>query len=540
VPDDHQRLEGGALLHASSRHSRRTMLAAAAMGAGSATLRPVVSRAQAATPEASDMIHGAALEAALEKLDALATQQIADGAVPGMAIAVVQDDAVVFSKGYGVRDVDTGEPVDADTVFQLASLSKPVSSSIVAAVVGAGEASWDSIVADRLPDFVLMDDYVTRNATLRDCFAHRTGVPGLVGADLEPLGFTVDDIMHRLRYVPVTGKFRQTYSYSNIMMTAGALAAVAPLGESWDDVADERVFGSLSMTSTSTRYQDFLDRENRAALHVKIDGNWASDFTFNPDAEVAGGGVTSSANDLAQWMRMQLAGGTYDGAQVIESTALAETHVPQIYRGQSPVSGLPSFYALGWGSDINSDGHVIWRHNGAFSTGARTDLLLVPGANLGIVALTNAFPTGTPDAINESFYDLIFHGEPRQNWFPFYNAGFQALFESFAGDRSRFATPPDSISPALDAPAYVGTYHNDYVGDVVVEEAGGGLQVVIGANQQVWPLTHWDRDAFTYSASPEPPAPLALARFAIGEDGTATSLFLESMDAIGQGNIPRA
>jgi CubicO group peptidase (beta-lactamase class C family) len=92
------------------------MLAAAAAAAGSATLRPVVSRAQDATPEADDTIHGAALEAALEKLDALAAQQIAEGAVPGMAIAVVQNDAVVFSKGYGVRDVDTGEPVDAHRV----------------------------------------------------------------------------------------------------------------------------------------------------------------------------------------------------------------------------------------------------------------------------------------------------------------------------------------------------------------------------------------------------------------------------------------
>ena len=124
--------------HVASRHSRRAMLAAAAGVAGSTALRPVVSHAQAATPEAaSDTIHGAALEAALEKLDALAQQRIAYGAVPGIAIAVVHDDHVVFSQGYGVRDVDTGAPVDTDTVFQLASLSKPISSTVVAAVVGA-------------------------------------------------------------------------------------------------------------------------------------------------------------------------------------------------------------------------------------------------------------------------------------------------------------------------------------------------------------------------------------------------------------------
>lgn len=524
----------------SSRHSRRVVLTAAAGVAGSTALRPVTSRAQAATPEAADdTIHGAALEVALEKLDALAQQRIADGAVPGIAIAVVHDDAVVFTKGYGVRDVDTGEPVDADTVFQLASLSKPVSSTVVAAVVGAGEATWDSLVADRLPDFVLDDDYVTRNVSLRDCFSHRTGVPGLVGAELETLGFTRDEIMYRLRYVPLTGKFRQTYSYSNIMMTAGALASVAPLGQAWDDVAEERVFMPLGMASTSTRYQDFLARENRAALHVPVDGAWTSGFTFDPDAEVAGGGVTSSANDLAQWLRLQLGGGVYDGAQVVESAALAETHTPQIYRGPSRVDGLPSFYALGWGSDVNPDGRVVWRHNGAFSTGARTDCLLIPDLNLGIVTLTNAFPTGTPDALNESFYDLIVHGEPRRDWFAFYDAGFQALFDAFAGDPTRFATPPDPISLAMDPEAYVGTYHNDYLGPATVEAVGDGLHVTIGANQTTWPLTHWERDTFTYTAFPEPPSPTALARFTIGEDGTATSLYLESLDAVGQGTLTR-
>ncbi|MCA9879591.1 MAG: DUF3471 domain-containing protein, partial [Thermomicrobiales bacterium] len=140
---------------------------------------------------------------------------------------------------------------------------------------------------------------------------------------------------------------------------------------------------------------------------------------------------------------------------------------------------------------------------------------------------------------NESFYDFIFSGEPREDWFAIYNAGFQALYDAFAGDPDRFATPPDPASPALDAAAYTGTYRNDYLGDIVVEAAGDDLQVVIGANQQVWPLTHWDRDAFIYVSSEEPPEPFAIARFTIGENGTATALFLESMDGVGQGTVLR-
>lgn len=160
------------------------------------------------------------------------------------------------------------------------------------------------------------------------------------------------------------------------------------------------------------------------------------------DAEVAGGGVTSSANDLAQWMRLQLASGMYDGEQVIAAEALDETHIPQIMRGASPLSGRPSFYALGWNYEVNPDGRQVVRHAGAFSYGARTDCLLLPDEGLGIVTLTAAFPTGTPDALNESFYDFVFHGEPRQDWFAIYNGAFQGIFDSFAGDQGRFAAPP--------------------------------------------------------------------------------------------------
>jgi CubicO group peptidase (beta-lactamase class C family) len=237
---------------------------------------------------------------------------------------------------------------------------------------------------------------------------------------------------------------------------------------------------------------------------------------------------------------MQLAGGMHDGEQVIDSAALAETHIPQIMRGPSPVTGRPSFYALGWGSDVNPDGRIVWRHNGAFSHGARTDALLIPEEQLGIIVLTNAFPTGAPDALSDSFYDFVFHGEPRRDWFAIYNAGFQALYDAFAGDPTRFATPPDPVLPPMPDSAYVGTYANDYVGEVRVEAADGGLQVVIGPDETAWPLTHWDRDVFTYVAYPEPPAPLFAARFTIDDKGQAVELLLESMNDLGLGTVRRA
>lgn len=517
------------------------MLAAAAVTAGSAPLLPKAVRAQEATPTAgTNDVTASSLSHALEKIDELAKQRIADKAVPGIAIAVVHDDAVVFSQGYGVRDVKTNEPVDVDTVFQIASLSKPISSSVVAAIVGAGDATWDDLVADRYPGFLLADPYITHNLSLRDCFCHRSGMPGTVGGDLETIGYDRAAIIERMRYVPITGAFRQTYSYSNMMMTLGAEAAVIPTEQSWEDAAEMRVFAPLGMTSTSYRYQDFLDQENRSALHVVVDGAWDSMIERDAAPQAPAGGLNTSVRDLAQWVRMQLAGGSYAGTPVIDSDALAETHLPQIMRGLSPVNGRPGFYALGWGSDTNADGRIVWRHAGAFTVGSRTDVLLIPEANLGIVVLTNGFPTGTPDALNEIFYELVFHGEPSRDWFAFYDAAFQSLRDSFVGDPDRFKTPPSPPSEALPNAAYVGTYANDYVGEVRVEEGDGGLQVIVGPAAEPWPLTHWDRDTFTYESFPEPPAPTAAARFTIGDDGQAVSLFLESMSEFGFGTVTRA
>ncbi len=516
------------------------MLGATAAAVGGASLLTRSAAARQATPVAgSGSITPEVLETALARLDSLAAEIVANGAVPGAAIAVVYQDEVVYTNGFGVRDVDTGDLVDPQTVFQIASLSKPVSSSVIAGIVGDGEVTWDDRVANRYPDFVLADPWITQELSIRDCFSHRSGLAGLVGGDLETIGFSRDEIMHRLRYAPITGEFRQTYSYSNMMMTAGAEAVVAPLGQSWEDVAEARVFVPLGMTATSYRYQDFLDHANRSELHVKIDGAWASEIKRDPQNQAPAGGLSTNVDDLAKWVRMQLAGGMFDGEQVIDSAALAETHIPQIMRGKSPVTGRPSFYALGWGSEVNPDGRIVWRHNGAFSHGARTDALLIPEEQLGIVVLTNAFPTGAPDALSDSFYDFVFHGEPTRDWFAIYNAGFQALFDAFAGDPTRFATPPDPISPPLPDSAYIGTYHNDYLGEVRVEAADGGLQVVIGPVEQVWPLTHWDRDVFTYVSFPEPPAPLVAARFTIDDKEQAVELLLESMNDLGLGTVRR-
>lgn len=203
--------------------------------------------------------------AALPQLAAMTRAQIASGGVPGLAIAVVHDDDVVYLEGFGRREMGRSETVDPDTVFQLASMSKPISATVVATLVSAGLIEWGTRVAELAPEFQLHASYPTAEVTVRDFFNHRSGLPGTSGDDLEEIGYGRDHVLHQLRYVPPSSSFRNGYAYSNAGITMGAIAAVKPTGKTWETVAEERLFGPLGMTATSYRHDAFLERNNAAA-----------------------------------------------------------------------------------------------------------------------------------------------------------------------------------------------------------------------------------------------------------------------------------
>src|SRR5215813_5072932 len=251
--------------------TRRALLAATTL------LVSLPALAQTATKEK--------VAAALPKLKEFARQTIDRKLVPGLSIAIVQGDDVVFLEGFGVRQVGKPEAVDVDTVFQLASLSKPLASTVVAALVGDGKVSWDSRIRDIDPGFALYDDLATATVTVRDLFAHRSGLPGNLGNDIEELGFSQGEILQRLRLAKPAYSFRNGYSYSNFGLTEAAVAAARFAGRSWEEAAEEKLYKPLGMDSTSSRYRDFMIRTTRASRHGRVDGTWSSFTRRNADAK---------------------------------------------------------------------------------------------------------------------------------------------------------------------------------------------------------------------------------------------------------------
>jgi CubicO group peptidase (beta-lactamase class C family) len=483
----------------------------------------------------------AQVEAAIPRIEAMARTAIEQGLVPGLAIGIVFGEQVIYTGGFGVREAGKPAKVTPDTVFQLASFSKPIAATVVAALVSDGAISWDSRIADLDPLFRLHDPYPSAEVTVRDLFAHRSGLPGVAGNDLEAIGFDRTEILHRLRLVPPATSFRTTFAYSNFGFTAGAVAAAAGAGFVWEEAAEEKLYEPLGMRSSSSRHTDFLARSNRAALHVLVEGAWTPKLRRDPDAQSPAGGASSSVSDLVKWLLLEVNNGRFQGRQVIAEAALAETHRPVIVSGVNSVTGEVGFYGLGWNIDYGRHG-VVWDHAGALSSGARTEVSILPAERLGIVVLANAFPTGVPEAIADAFYDIVLYGEPSRDWIATWNEIYDRMFgpEAIAAMGAAFAHPPGALAPALAASAYLGTYANDYVGEAVVSEEAGGLVLALGPDGAMrYPLTHFDRDSFVYQFSPEVPALPSSAVFAIGPDGKANTLTLDDFSASGAGVLRR-
>jgi CubicO group peptidase (beta-lactamase class C family) len=201
----------------------------AAVAIGSGVTSPGDADEQPAPDAAAPAITSADVEAALPALEEIVAAAMDETGVPGIATAVVYDDEVVFAEGAGVRAAGSGEPVTPETIFEIASLSKPISSTVVAGAVGEDILGWDDPVVEHDPDFALSDPLVGRNVTVADLFAHRSGLPGQAGNELEAIGVERDEIIRRLRLVPL-GDFRSTYSYSNFGLTAGGETAAIAAG----------------------------------------------------------------------------------------------------------------------------------------------------------------------------------------------------------------------------------------------------------------------------------------------------------------------
>jgi CubicO group peptidase (beta-lactamase class C family) len=489
---------------------------------------------------------------AIDQADAIAQDAFDRSGVPGMAVAVVHGGKTVFAKGYGVREVGRADPVDADTVFQLASVSKPIGATVVAEEVGKGTVTWNTPIVQHLPGFALSDPFVTQQVTIADMYSHRSGLPNHAGDDLEDLGYDRQQVFDRLRLLPLN-PFRAVYNYTNYGMTAGAESVAAAAGTDWSTLSARNIYTPLGMSATSSDFADFQAAPNHAVGHARVEGGgYAAVYVRDPDGQSPAGGMSSSVSDVAKWLTMVLAGGQApDGTQLVDAEALRAALTP-VMRGAdgSPtpkqVDARASFYGLGFGVGNDGSGRVRLSHSGAFSSGAGTTVMLIPNLDLAIVVLINASGDGTAEAVTAAFADVAEFGAQQYDWL----TAFQSLFAPVNAPEGTLVgeTPPADPAPAAPNSTYVGTYQNDYFGPITVSESGGGLTLTAGPKQVQYPLTHWDGQTFTLNPvgnrGSEPGGEnvdngsISTVTFQIGGDAAA-SVVVEQWDKNGLGTFTR-
>lgn len=509
-------------------------LTALALAACTADPPPYAPRGQLGEIPPADAVELAdgGLDAALEALPDTVERILDESGVPGAAVAVVQGDELLYAGGFGVRKLGEAAEIDENTVFQIASMSKPIGATVIATQVTQGVVDWSTPVAPLLPGFALADPWVTEHVTVADLYSHRSGLPAAAGDELEDLGYDRDYIIDHLRYQPLD-PFRITYHYANFGMTTGAEAVANAAGVDWATLSDEQLYRPLHMDSTSSRYADFLARDNRATLHTKTgDGQFEALYEREPDAQSPAGGVSSNVVDLARWMSLVIGDGTFGGEELIAPAALAPAIAPGTLTGVSPMpDARAGQYGYGFNVGTQTSGRVTLSHSGAFLLGAGTNFQIVPGLDLGVVALTNGAPVGAAEAIVGEFLDRVQYGEPTRDWLEAYGIALSHYFEP-AGDLVGESRPADAAEPG-PLEAYTGTWQNPYYGPALVEASGDGLIVRLGPDGETpFELVPWDGDVFAFEPSGENAVPgsRSSATFTVGAGPGGETMRLQFFD----------
>ena len=400
--------------------------------------------------------------------------------VPGLAIAIVKDDQVLLSMGFGNRRVGAVESVDQHTLFAIASNSKAFTSAALAILVDEGKLKWDDRVTQHLPWFRLRDEFATREIRINDLLCHRSGL-GTFSGDLLWWGtdYSPKQILQRAAELELASSFRSAYGYSNLMFLAAGEVITAVSGQSWSDFVRARILQPLEMNRSTTSVRDLVSLDNYASPHkTHLDRSQPMPW-MNWDAMAAAGGVISSADDMSRWLRLQLRQGEVDSKRRIFS-ATASHEMWQAYTPikleSTPSQRFPSThfraYGLGWAlSDYQ--GLKVVGHGGGYD-GMYSQVLMVPEKKLGIVVLTNSM-TSITSLLAYRALDVLLEGD-KKDWSADNLAKFRKSREDFAAKIAKLTTPAAAgTKPSHPLMEYVAKFRCSMYGDAAVSLEGEQL-----------------------------------------------------------------
>jgi CubicO group peptidase (beta-lactamase class C family) len=435
---------------------------------------------------------------ALGELDGYIARAVREWRIPGLAIAIVNDDSVVFAKGYGVRELGKPGAVDSRTRFAIGSTTKAMTAVALGMLVDEGKVRWDEPVITYLPDFRVGDPYVTRELTVRDLLTHRGGL-GNADQLWASADYTAEEITRRVATIAPAYSLRSRFIYQNIMYAVAGDVIAAASGLPWATFLRTRIFEPLGMAGTEATLAALEGQSNVATPHMEL-ADTIRPVTNRPvDAVGPAGSVWSSVADMAKWARFILDSGRVGGKRLLSEAAFREVLSPQVVAPREMYSTMslvrPHFFTYGLGWFLHDyEGQAVAMHTGSID-GMSALIGLIPDRRLGVYVLANLDHAELRHALMYRVFDM-YSGKPPRDWSKELFALYTGLEqEADSVRRQQEQRRVADTRPSLPLDRYAGTYINQTYGNAVVSVRQGALHFAFGRGR-VGTLTHWHYDTF--------------------------------------------
>ena len=438
------------------------------------------------------------------EIDALVERAREAFDVPGIAVGVIREGEVIHAKGYGLRKLGKADKVDADTLFQIASNTKAMTSAALAILMDEGKLTWDDKVTDHIPEFRMYEPYVTREFTIKDLLTHRSGLP-LGAGDLllwPEAESSVDDILNALPYLKPSSSFRSTYAYDNLLYSVAGEVVMRVSGIPYVEFVETRIFAPLDIKDCFAAHTRVPAGANQATPHAMVEG------TLNPIAfedesgtTAAAGGVNCSINSLLKWVGIQLSHGQMPtGEQLFSKERHAEMWTPVTITEATPPAkpgdkvGI-NHYSLGWGIS-ETMGHQVISHAGIVP-GMLTSTVLIPEKNLGILVLTNQANGFARGAIISELLSGYLNRDEETDFEARVAASRKGSDSALEEMAKLWESRDKNNPPSLALDDYAMTYSDNWYGDVTIAMDGESLRFISHRSEPLTGLLrHFEGDTF--------------------------------------------
>lgn len=432
----------------------------------------------------------AQLDRGIDRLDAIVETIRQGGRIPGAALAVVMDGAMVYAKGFGYRDLKRRKKMTADTLYPIASTSKALNTTLLGMLVDEGRLSWDAPVQHYLPRFRLRDPVASAHVTIRDLLTMRSGLPRhdwVWWGNKESRA----EIVMRLAHLEPSAQFRQRFQYNNLTATVAGHVAEVITGSNWEDLVENRIFAPLGMPRTSCA----TPKDDNFTLSYHENTRRKLVPTKRRSAEVtgpSGGSVHSTVVDMTRWILFNLTGGGRKRGRLVSTETLAKIHSPQAVIGERPLARLPAdaTYALGWVVDWYN-GHKRVSHAG-YLHDVHSSVMFFPDRGIGMVSFTNFGCPLLAELINQQAFDTVMGLPTLQTIEQKLVIYEKAVTDTRQRNASVHRVPHTRPSHPLQD--YSGKYHHAGYGEITIQKRGHKLHLRF--RDLILLLRHWHYESW--------------------------------------------